>query len=59
MFRARNESGMNTAEYAVGVVAAAGFGCALCAVEPWFLDFLQSMLEHALQEARWAIRWPL
>lgn len=53
--RHRNERGMNTAEYAVGTVAACGFAGVLFLCQDWYDSLVRSLLQFALQEA---LSWP-
>jgi hypothetical protein len=54
--RARSESGMNTAEYAMGTVAACGFAGLLVLCQGWFADLVKELIQPEYQEVPW---WPL
>jgi hypothetical protein len=54
--RARNECGMNTAEYAMGTVAACGFAGLLFLCQGWFADLVKELMQPEFQEVPW---WPL
>jgi Protein of unknown function (DUF4244) len=53
--RWRGEVGMNTAEYAVGTVAACGSAGLLFMCQGWFADIVRAFLQFAFQEVLW---WP-
>jgi hypothetical protein len=56
MFDRRTESGMNTAEYAVGTLAACGFAGVLYLLCDYYDDTLRSVLGLALQQVKYL--WP-
>lgn len=51
--RQGDERGMNTAEYAVGTVAACGFAGLLFMCHDWYEDLIRTLLQAALQDLRW------
>lgn len=55
----RTEAGMNTAEYAVGTVAACGFACLLYLLHDFYDDLLRAVLSVALQQVKlyWPVLW--
>ncbi len=55
----RNEAGMNTAEYAVGTVAACEFACLLYLLHDFYDDLLRTVFGAALQQVkfRWLRLW--
>lgn len=59
MFDKRNEATMNTAEYAVGTVAACGFACLLYLLHDFYDDLLRTVFGAALQQVkfRWLRLW--
>lgn len=50
-----DEGGMNTAEYALGTVAACGFAGLLFLCQDWYGELIRSLLQMGLREAAW---WP-
>ncbi len=52
----RDESGMNTAEYATGTVAACGFAGLLWLLGGYYDDLLRSVLGLILEQAKYL--WP-
>jgi hypothetical protein len=46
---------MNTAEYALGTVAACGFAGLLFLCQDWYGELIRSLLQMGLREAAW---WP-
>lgn len=53
--RWRNECGMNTAEYAIGTVAACGFAGLLFVCNDAYLEMVHRLLQFAFDEVLW---WP-
>lgn len=51
--RCRDERGMNTAEYALGTVAACGFAGLLFLCQAWFADVVRELAWQWFQEVPW------